>query len=186
MKKVTLVQMIADFDTYQKMIQDGELPLVLELTKDEAEVFMESLGNSGLYFGLYGDEDQEKKNFLLSAHCLREAIENKEIYISKFIDINGNTKYVDYIRASHSVDFGDMIVFRKRKRWFGKSQVKYSLQKNKVKLEMVRFGIGNVSSYVPTLIPTKEHSEREELYTLCTNLLDCQQNDNKASKVRKL
>ena len=80
--------MIADFDTYQEMVQDGELPLVLELTKDEADVVMDSLGDSGLYFGYYKDENQEKKTFLPSAHSLRRAIENKEIYIPKFIDLN--------------------------------------------------------------------------------------------------
>ena len=49
---------------------------------------------------------------------------------------------------------------------------------------MVRFSIGNVSSYVPTLVPTEENTDREELFTLCTTLLYHHPRNNIDSKIK--
>lgn len=137
MKKLTLVQKAVRLEEYQDMVLKGQLPLVVKLT--EEEIRNEEFPNnpfSEFYFSTFSTDGLQ--NQFLNEDHLREAIEKKKIFIPDFIDLDGNTKYVDYISESHSVDFGGHIVFRGKKRLFKGGQARDCIQKNQSHVEYVR------------------------------------------------
>lgn len=128
MHKLTLVQKAVNLGEYQDMILKGQLPLVVRLTEEEVKSKEFSLTPfSGFYYRTFDSDGFE--NQFLHEDRLREAIEEKKIFIPEFIDLEDKMKYVDYISNSNSVDFGGSIVFRDKKRVFKGCQARDSIQK---------------------------------------------------------
>jgi len=172
MDKLTLVQKAVNLDEYQDMLLKKQLPLVVRLTKEEVKN-QEFGANpfSELYYQTFDSDGFE--NQFLHEDRLREAIEEKKIFIPELIDTNGDTKYVDYISESHSVDFGGRIVFRNTKRLFKGGQAKYSIQKNHapVHSEIVPMRIGNTSGMISIFSYPGHSKNSEELFYLCSETL---------------
>lgn len=167
MKKLTLVQKAVRLEEYQDMILKGQLPLVVKLTEEEIRNG-EFPNNpfSEFYFSTFSIDGLQ--NQFLNEDHLREAIEDKRIFIPEFIDLEGKTKFVDYISKSDSVDFGGHIVFRNRKRILKGEQSKESIQKNHSYVGYVKMQCGGASGFVPMFWSGFYEAASEELFSLCT------------------
>lgn len=191
MKKLTLVQRVAELEEFIRMRDSGYLPLVVGLTDDEVRLLKANpdtspLGINSLYYPAY---QRNKNNLLcmfLGSDYLRELIESRRACVLEFIDLNGETKYVDYVKKSYSVDCEGVIVFRDRKRLWGSSQAKYSLNKNQRKGSLVSISIGNVSGSVPMFYSESmnEDSEQEELLILCADTLSSYTNGKEKQLIK--
>lgn len=170
MHKLTLVQKAVNLGEYQDMILKGQLPLVVRLTEEEVKSKEFSLTPfSGFYYRTFDSDGFE--NQFLHEDRLREAIEEKKIFIPEFIDLEDKMKYVDYISNSNSVDFGGSIVFRDKKRVFKGCQARDSIQKNQPHVEYVSMQCNSYSGFVPMVWHGGHSEDSEELFSLCSDVL---------------
>lgn len=180
MKKVTLVQQVANLKEYYQMRKVGQLPLVLSLTNEQMSILLEapvkdSMSIKHLYIKAYMRNEEGVHYLHLRGHVLRKLIEQGEICIPEFLDFNKKTKFVDYITADFSVDVGPFIVFRGTKRLFEKNQAKYSLQKNTDKKQ------GLISTFISSIDESKE-TEEEEFENLCVQAIYQERENNQGNK----
>lgn len=175
MKKqtMTLVQTVANFYQYHEMKSNNQLPLVLQLSNYEVEFLFDGkkskpISIKNLYKESYMSKDKDVHYLFLNSESLRNLIEHGKIFIPDFISSDGETKYVDYIGESYSVDFGDLLVFRDSKRIFSHGQKKCSLQKNRITITPIEMRISSLSGTVPMFLTPGHSANSEELFILCT------------------
>lgn len=183
MRRIILVQQIADLEEYYRMTKANKFPLVLSLTNEEKNLLLnvpttDPMSIRNLYKKSYMKNEDGDTYLFLRERVLRELIEQRRICIPEFIDYDRNTKYVDYITAEFSVDIGPFIVFRGTKRLFENNQAKYSLQKNTDKRQ------GIISSIL-TFIDEPEDVEEEEFEYLCHHTVYLEREKEKEKEQEK-
>lgn len=171
MNTITLVQKVADLSKYLEMSCNGELPLVVRLDDRDETLEKREFAHypfAGLYYNVYILEDGFT-HYFLNEDCLREAIEKSEIFVPKFIDLEGKIRYVDYVSKTDSVDSGGHIVFRNRKRLLRGAQARDSIQNNQSHVEYVQMQFEHSSGFVPMFVcGSYNGAKHEELFSLCS------------------
>lgn len=142
-KRITLHQTVVDPEDFYELLEIGILPLAISLSETDKRIYMdknknkEMLSIASLYTLKDWWKNHENQTYaFIKNEKLKELVESKKIYIPEFIDLNGTTKYVDYIKADpqlYNTNFGNRLIFRDKKRIFEKRQAAYSIKRNNPK-----------------------------------------------------
>ena len=185
MKKITLVQKVADNMETKIILENSSLPLVIHakdssfldlITKIEKEILNssnllnEENPSTDLY---YKKEIEEDENYyFLNPRGLRKIIEKRWIQLDELIDYNGNCRYIDYIYPSSQNRYGGGIVFRNKLRIFGNKKDYYYI---KLVREYFIKSLAETHSLIDIYFPLTS-DKRIEMIDLCNEAVDIYKN----------
>lgn len=181
MKKITLVQKVADNMEAKVMLENSNLPLVIHtedsyfldlMTKIEEEILNSPnlLKEDNLIADLYYKKEieEDENYYFLNPYGLRKIIEKRLIQLDELIDYNGNFRYIDYVYPSSQNRHGGGIVFRKKLRIFGNRKDYYNI---KLIRECFIRSMAETYSLIDVYFPFTG-DKRIEMVDLCNEAVD--------------